>query len=102
MQLHLFEPHLHPEPSGEVGSLPIGRKQCQSHGPFAILIENFDRSTPAFALGVIDLAKVKDLPLHKLSTPATTILDDVPITMLFAVFDPRVALQKHYGHRFYS
>ena len=67
-----------------------------------MLIENFDRSTSAFALGVIDLAKVKDLPLHKLSTPATTILDDVPITMLLTILEPTVALQKHYGHRFYS
>jgi hypothetical protein len=66
-----------------------------------MLIENFDRSTSAFALGVIDLSKVKDLPLHKLSTPATSILDDVPITMLLAILEPRVALQKHYGHRFY-
>jgi len=70
-------------------------------GPFPILIENFNRSTPAFALTVVDLSKIKDLPLDKLSTPATAILDDVPVTMLFAVFESRVALQKHFGHRFY-
>ena len=76
-------------------------KQCQRHGPFAILIEDFDRSAPAFALCIVDLSKVKDLPLDKLATPATAILDDVPVTMLFAVLESRVALQKHYGHRFH-
>jgi hypothetical protein len=50
----------------------------------------------------VDLSKVKDLPLDKLSTPATAILDDVPVTMRFAVFESTVALQKHYGHRFYA
>src|SRR5271166_5392920 len=92
MQLHLFEPHLYAKPSGEVGQRPIRGKQRQRHGPFAHLIENFDRAAPAFALSVVDLSKVKDLPLDKLTTPATAILDDVPITMLFAVFDSRVAL----------
>jgi hypothetical protein len=54
------------------------------------------------SLTVVDLSKVKGLPLNKLATPATPILHNAPVTMLFAVLDPRVALQKHYGHRFYS
>jgi hypothetical protein len=58
--------------------------------------------TPPFALAVVELSKIKDLPLDKLSAPSTAILDDVPVTMLFAVFESRVALQKHYAHRFYS
>ena len=92
MQLHLFEPYLYAKPGGEVGQLPISGKQGQRHGPFAILIEDFDRSAPAFALSVVDLSKVKDLPLDKLATPATAILHNVPVTMLFAVFESRVAL----------
>src|SRR5271165_6574381 len=91
MQLHLFEPYLYAEASGEVGQLPISGKQCQGHGPFAILIEDFNRSAPAFALSVVDLSKVKDLPLDKLATPATPILYHAPIAMLFAIFDPCVA-----------
>jgi len=92
MQLHLFEPYLYAKASGEVGQLPISGKQCQGHGPFAILIEDFNRSAPAFALSVVDLSKVKDLPLDKLATPATAIFHNVPVTMLFAVFESRVAL----------
>ncbi|MBV8330994.1 MAG: hypothetical protein JOZ61_11090 [Verrucomicrobia bacterium] len=39
--------------------------------------------------------------MNDLATPTTAILDDVPIAMLFAVFDPRVVPQEHYGQRFY-
>ena len=92
MQLHLFEPYLYTKACGEVGQLPIGRKQCQAHGPFAILIEDFDRPTPALTLSIVDLSKVKDLPLDKLATPATAILHNVPVPMFFAVFDSRVTL----------
>src|SRR6516162_10148348 len=80
--------------------MPIGWKQCQRHGPFAILIENFDPSTPALALTVVDLSKIKDLPLNDLAAPAAPILHNAPLTMLFAVLTPRMAFQKHYGHLF--
>jgi hypothetical protein len=102
MQFHLFEPDLHAKPSGEVGELPIRGKQGQGHGPLALFIEDFDRSAPAFALTVVDLSKVQHMPLYNPATPAAPILHNAPVTMLFAIFDPRVALQKHYGHRFYS
>jgi hypothetical protein len=52
------------------------------------------------ALTVVDLSKIKDLSLNDLAAPAAPILHNAPITMLFAVFNPRVALQKHYGHQF--
>jgi hypothetical protein len=42
------------------------------------------------------------LPLDYLASPAAPILHYIPVAMLFAVFDPRVAPQEHYGHRFYS
>jgi hypothetical protein len=84
MELHLFEPYLYAKARGEVGQLPISGKQCQAHGPFAILIEDFDRPTPALTLSVVDLSKVKDLPLDKLATPATAILHNVPVPMFFA------------------
>src|ERR1700747_2914445 len=102
MQFHLFEPYLHAKPSGEVWQLPISGKQCQGQGPLAFLIEDFDPSAPAFALTVVDLSKVQHMPLDNTATPAAPILHNAPVTMLFAVFDPWVALQKHYGHRFYS
>src|ERR1700730_1800433 len=85
MQFHLFEPDLHPKVSGEVRQLPIRRKQCQCHGPLALLIEDFNRSTPAMVLSVVDLAKVEHLPLDHLATPAAPILHHAPVAMLFSV-----------------
>jgi hypothetical protein len=102
MEFHLFEPDLHAKTSGEVGDLSISGKQCQRQRLFALLIEDFDRSTPAFSLTGIDLSKVEHLPLDHLATPAEPILHHSPIAMLFAVFDPRITPQEHYGHRFYS
>jgi hypothetical protein len=42
--------------------MPISGKQCQGQGPFAILIEDFNRSAPAFVLSIVGLSKVKHLP----------------------------------------
>jgi hypothetical protein len=102
MQFHLFEPDLHAKISGEVGYLPISGKQCQRQRLLALLIEDFNRSTPTFALTVVDLSKVEHLSLDNLATPAAPILHHAPIAMLFAVFDPRITPQEHYGHRSYS
>jgi hypothetical protein len=66
-----------------------------------MLIENFNRSAQAFALTVVDLSKIQDLPLNDLPVPAATILYNAPVTMFLAVFNAWVALQKHYGHQFY-
>jgi hypothetical protein len=59
-------------------------------------------SVSNFALAVIYLSKVEHLLLDKLAAPGASILHHAPVAMLFAVFDSRVALQKHSGHRFYS
>ena len=64
MKLHLFEPYLYAKPGDEVRQLPISGKQWRRHGPFPILIENFDCSAPTLALSGVDLSKVKDLPLN--------------------------------------
>src|ERR1700693_4291220 len=74
MQFHLFEPDLHAKVGGEVRQLPISRKQCQRHGPLALLIEDFNCSTPTFVLSVVDLAKIDHLPLDHLATAAASIL----------------------------
>jgi len=60
-------------------------------GQLPIVIEDFDRSAPAFVLSIVDLSKVKHLPLDNLATPAAPILHHAPIAMLFAVFNPCVA-----------
>jgi hypothetical protein len=62
------------------------------YGDAPILIENFNRSTPALALGVVNLSKIQDLPLDDFSAPASAILHNTPVTMFFAVFKSWIAL----------
>src|SRR5258707_3958080 len=49
----------------------------------------------ALELAIIDRARIPHLPLDHLATGAALVLDDVPVTMLFAVFEASVESQKH-------
>ena len=73
----------------------IGRKQSELPVASSIFIKRLDQATPGFALAVIDLAQIQHLPLHHLSGSATLVLDNIPITMLFAVFEASVETQEH-------
>jgi enterochelin esterase-like enzyme len=46
-------------------------------------------------VAVIDLAEIQHLPLDHLATGAALVLDDIPIAMLFAVFEASVVSQEH-------
>src|SRR5713101_100847 len=95
VQLHRIEPHLHAMTVGIGRNLAIGRKQRQLAVPPAPFIEGFDLLAPSFALAVIDLAEIQHLPLHNLAAGATLVLDDIPVAMLFAVFEASVESQEH-------
>jgi hypothetical protein len=58
-------------------------------------IEGFDQLAPGPALAVIDLAEIQHLPLDYLATGAALALDDIPVAMLFAVFEASVESQEH-------
>jgi hypothetical protein len=73
----------------------IGRKQRQLPVPLAAFIESFDRLTPSLALAVIDFTEIQHLPLDHLATGTALILDDIPVAMLFAVFEASVISQEH-------
>jgi hypothetical protein len=44
-------------------------------------------AAPGSALAVIDLAEIQHLLLDHLATGATSVFDDIPMSMLFAVFE---------------
>jgi hypothetical protein len=90
MQLHRIEPHLHAIAIGGGRNFMIGRKQRQLPVPSAAFIEGFDRLTPSRALAVIDFAEIQHLTLDHFATGAALVLNDIPIAMLFAVFEASV------------
>ena len=64
-------------------------------GAASAFIKGFDQLAPGFMLGVVDLAQIQYLPLHHLAASAAFVLDDIPIAMLFAVFEASVEPQEH-------
>jgi hypothetical protein len=66
--------------------------------PPAAFIKGFDQLAPSLALAIIDLAQIQ-LPLDHLAIGATLALDDIPVAMLFAVFEASVASQEHDGNQ---
>jgi hypothetical protein len=95
VQFHRIEPHLHAVTIGAGRNLAIGGKQRQLAVSPAAFIKGFDQLAPSLALAVIDLAKIKHLPLDDLATGAALVLDDIPVAMLFAVFEASVESQEH-------
>src|SRR5215475_13478166 len=76
MQLHRVEPHLHAVTIGVFRNLAIGGKQRQLAVPLAAFIKGFDQAVPGLELTIIDL-------------------NDIPVAMLFAVFEASVGSQEH-------
>jgi hypothetical protein len=95
VQLHRIEPYLHAVTIGAGWNLTIGWKQRQLAVPPAPFIKSFDQLAPGRALAVIDLAEIKHLPLDHLAASAALALDDIPVAMLFAVFEASVGSQEH-------
>jgi hypothetical protein len=95
VQLHRIKPHPHAVTIRAGGNLVIGRKQRQLAVPLAAFIKSFDQLAPGLALAVIDLAEIQHLPLHHLAPGAALVLDDIPVAMLFAVFEASVGSQEH-------
>jgi hypothetical protein len=95
VQLHRVEPHLHAITIGAFRNRAIGGKQRQLAVPPAPFIKGFDQAVPSPELTIIDLAEIQHLPLDHLATGATLVLDNIPISMLFAVFEASVGSQEH-------
>jgi hypothetical protein len=95
MQFHRVEPHLHAITVRACWNLAIGRKQRQLAVPTIAFIKCFDQAVPRLELSVIDLAEIQHLPLDNLATGAALVLHDIPVAMLFAVFEASVVSQEH-------
>ena len=95
MQLHLIEAHLYAIRSGMVRHRPFRGKQGQLRRLLRSFIEGFDNLTPCFMLAIVDLAKIQHIALYHFAPGTPLALDDIPITMLFAVLEPSVASQIH-------
>ncbi len=95
MQFHCVEPHLHAVTVGACRNLAIGRKQRQLAVPLAAFVKGFDQMVPSLELAVIDLAEIQHLPLDHLATGAALVFNDIPVAMLFAVFEASVGSQEH-------
>src|SRR5271170_8040299 len=87
MQLHRVEPHLHTVRLRVFGKRPIGRKQKELRVVASVFIKGFDLPTPSFMLAIVDLAEIQHLALHHFTAAASLVLDNIPIAMLFAVFE---------------
>ena len=95
MQLHRVEPHLHAMSLRVFGKRSIGRKQGKLFVVASVFIEGFDLPTPSFMLAVVDLAEIQHLALHHFAAATSLVLDNIPIAMLFAVFEASIEAQEH-------
>jgi len=73
----------------------VGRKQGDLSHEAVALLDHLDRFDPGGALGVVDFAKVENLPLDHFVVHCPVILNDTPIAMLFAILPANVIAQKH-------
>jgi hypothetical protein len=95
MQLHRVEPHLHAMRLCVFGKRAIGWKQGELRVAVSAFINGVDLPTPGFMLAVVDLAKIKHLALHHFAAGTPLVLDNIPIAVLFAVFEASVEAQEH-------
>src|SRR5579871_85424 len=79
----------------------IGRKLPvigkQTHGGEALFgfIEYVERLSPRRLLAIIDLAEIENGALHSLAARQTTVLHHTEVAMIFTVFAPVCAAEKH-------
>jgi hypothetical protein len=69
----------------------------ERHGPRSTtaILKDLDRLPPDLALTVVDLSKIKHLPLDHLATSDAAVFDQISIAVLLAIFLSRRAAQKH-------
>src|SRR5262245_17666072 len=61
----------------------------------SVFIKGFDLPTPSFMLAIVDLAEIQHLALHRFTAVTSLVLDNIPIAMLFAVFEASIEAQEH-------
>jgi hypothetical protein len=79
--------------------LPLRRIQRQLAGLLAHRIKHLGDLRPGGFLTVVDLAQVKQMPLHPTLTRAH-LLRDAPRAMILAVLEPVMTVQIRLGHNY--
>src|SRR6201998_3884941 len=95
MQCDGLEPHLYAVRFGMLGTRAIRREQGKLLVAPGVFVKCFDQATPSLTLGVVDLAEIQHLTLHYFAGGAALALDNIPVAMLFAVFETSVEAQVH-------
>ena len=75
--------------------LPILGEQRDLSGLLAVFVERLDRPAPRRALGIVDLAQIQHMPLHRAAARHPAVLHDAPVAVLLAVLPANLVAQKH-------
>ena len=70
-------------------------KQCDLFGLPGAFIEDLDRLAPRRSLAVVDLSKIKHLPLNHAAIMNAPVFDNRPCPMVLAVLAANLGAQKH-------
>src|SRR4051794_14196991 len=72
-------------------------KQRDLPAAVAALLERLDRAAPGGLLGVVDLAEVEHVSLHRAPAKDPAVLDNGPVAVLLAVLAAQLVAQEHGG-----
>ena len=98
LQAQRSEAHLHAEALRMAWHLAVGGKEGELLRA-ALFSHRIQAAGPALALRVIEFAEVEHMALNDTRARAAHRFDDAPVTMFFAVLDPRVTFEPHDGCR---
>lgn len=76
------------------GEICGGGKKSQLALGAGVLVENADGAEPCLALGVVDFAKIEDLPLDDAAGGAL-VFGNAVVAVGFAVLEPPVCFEEH-------
>lgn len=98
-QRKLLQPHLRPAGTRVLRDGARGRIQRQLLRPLRHRIKDFDRLGPRRPLAVVDLPQIQQRSLDPRAPRRAHLLRDAPVTMILAVLEPVMALEKRMTHR---
>jgi len=98
------QPHLGEPQADDVVALGnlaaiLGEQGERARAP-SVPVEHFDRLSPGFGLGGVDLAEVKQVALDHPSAGEALVLDDAPVEMRLPVLPPLGLSQEHRDSKF--
>jgi hypothetical protein len=80
-----------------LGDISASRIKSQLPGLPLLRVKNIDHLGPCRFLAVVDFAQVKEMALNP-PAPGVDFFGDAPVTVILAVFEAAMTLQKRLGH----